>query len=93
MSNGRKHGDEQFFYELAESLGTIATSGSGWNKEVNLVSWRGAQPKLDIRDWSEDHERMSRGLTLTTEEAVKLTLILQDFYKEELEAYEKAGDN
>ena len=92
MSNNKRYGDEQFYYEIAENLGTISTTGSGWSKEVNLVSWRGAQPKLDIREWSEDHEKMSRGLTLTTAEAVKLTLILQDFYKEELQEYTKAGE-
>ena len=38
-----------------------------WTREVNLVSWNGKPPKIDIRDWSESHERMSRGITLTEE--------------------------
>ena len=28
-----------------------------WTKEINVVSWNGGEPKIDIRDWSESHER------------------------------------
>ena len=37
-------------------------------KELNIVSWNDQPPKYDIRDWDEQHERMSRGITLTKQE-------------------------
>ena len=43
-----------------------------WTREINVVSWNGGQPKIDIRDWNETHERMSRGITLTEEQGDKL---------------------
>jgi hypothetical protein len=33
--------------------------------------------KLDIRDWSPDHEKMGKGVTLSKEEAQKLLELLQ----------------
>lgn len=53
-----------------------------WTKEINLVSWNGNPMKIDIRDWSESHERMSIGITLTEEQAKKLTAALTDRYRE-----------
>ncbi|MCR5097842.1 MAG: NERD domain-containing protein [Lachnospiraceae bacterium] len=40
------------------------------------VSWNGAEPKYDIRDWSPDHEKMGKGITLTDEEAEILKSLL-----------------
>ena len=53
-----------------------------WTKEVNIVSWNGGEPKIDVRDWSEDHTRMSRGITLTEEQARRLGKALSDRYRE-----------
>ncbi len=64
--------DKEFSFEITKSFGVISTSDRGWTKELNLVSWRGAPPKYDIRDWDENHERMSRGITLREEEIEKL---------------------
>jgi len=36
------------------------------------VSWNGAAPKYDIRDWDPEHEKMGKGVTLTEEELRKL---------------------
>ncbi len=47
-----------------------------WRKEVNIVSWNGGEPKVDIRDWSESHERMSRGISISEEQADKLAMAL-----------------
>ena len=30
----------------------------------------GNEPKIDIREWSPDHSRMTRGITLTEDEAM-----------------------
>lgn len=55
-------------YKILANVGTIAKYPTGWTKEVNIISWNGAAAKVDVRDWSEDHEHMSRGVTLTADE-------------------------
>ena len=55
-------------FEIIEEIGVITTHPTGWAKELNLVSWNGSTPKYDIRDWSLDRGRMSRGLTFQEEE-------------------------
>ena len=52
-----------------------------WTREINIVSWNGGQPKFDIREWSSDHRKMSRGITLTEEQAMKMTKALVDRYR------------
>ena len=52
-----------------------------WTKEVNVVAWNGGKPKIDVRDWNGTHERMSRGITLTEEQAMKMTKALVDRYR------------
>ena len=47
-------------------------------KELNLISWDGAAPKYDIRDWAPNHEKMGKGVTLTAEEAKALQELLQE---------------
>ena len=57
-----------FKYEIVEELGVLSENAKGWRKELNLISWNGAAPKYDIRDWSPEHEKMGKGVTLTEEE-------------------------
>ena len=63
-------------YEIIEQLGVLSESDKGWKKELNLISWNDREPKYDLRDWSEDHQKMGKGITLTEEEAIKLRNIL-----------------
>lgn len=63
-------------YEIKENLGVISESSKGWKKELNLISWNGATPKYDIRDWAPEHEKMGKGITLTKEEVNQLRLLL-----------------
>ena len=65
MNNGF---DREVRFEILEHIGIISTHPTGWNKELNIVSWNGGQPKYDIRDWDLDHEHMSRGVTLHEKE-------------------------
>ncbi len=65
-------------YEIARSVAVLSTSKSGWTKEVNLISWNGGAPKLDIRDWSPDHARMGKGVTLNEEEVKALKEALEN---------------
>ena len=66
-------------YNITAHLATLSTSPKGWTKELNLVSWNDKEPKYDIRDWSPDHEKMGKGVTLSREELDALKAALADF--------------
>jgi hypothetical protein len=62
-------------FEIKEELGVISESSKGWKKELNLISWNGA-PKYDLRDWSPEHEKMGKGITLNADEVQELYKLL-----------------
>lgn len=66
-----------FTYELIQTYGVLSTSQKGWTLELNLISWNRNEPKLDLRTWSPDHQKMTKGVTLTEEEAAELKQILE----------------
>jgi hypothetical protein len=61
-----------FDYNIEKHFGILSTDKNGWKKEVNLVSWNGQNPKIDVRNWAPGHEKAGKGVTLTREEAEKL---------------------
>lgn len=72
---------KEISYDIIETVATLSTSTSGWHKELNLISWNGAAPKYDIREWAPDHEKMGKGITLTEDEAVVLVTVLKARFK------------
>lgn len=60
-------------YEIKKEIAVLSTSGSGYTKEINLISWNGKEPKCDIRSFSPNREKCGKGITLTEAE-VKLLL-------------------
>ena len=65
-----------FKYEIVEELGVLSENTKGWRKELNLISWNGAAPKYDSRDWSPEHEKMGKGVTLSEEEYESLKKLM-----------------
>ncbi|PAF17078.1 hypothetical protein CHH69_06545 [Terribacillus saccharophilus] len=65
-------------YEIVKELGVLSVSPKGWQKELNLISWNGREPKYDIRDWAPEHEKMGKGVTLSAEEVSALRTLLQE---------------
>lgn len=63
-------------FEIEKELGSISESPKGWTKELNLISWNGKDAKYDLRDWSPEHEKMGKGVTLSIEELKKLKELL-----------------
>lgn len=63
-------------YNITKHLGVISEGDKGWKKELNLVSWNDGEPKYDIRDWNDSHERMGKGTTFTQAELVNLKNLL-----------------
>lgn len=66
----------EFKYEIIEKVGIISQSAKGWSKELNFISWNEREPKFDIREWSEDHSQMSKGVSLTKAELIALRDLL-----------------
>lgn len=67
---------ESINFDIVKHFGVISEEKGGWKKELNLVSWNGRTPKLDIRDWAPGHEKMGKGVTLTEGEAAQLAELL-----------------
>ena len=65
-------------YDIIETIGVLSENYKGWTKELNLISWNGADAKFDLRDWAPGHEKMGKGITFTKEEALKLKELLED---------------
>lgn len=65
-------------YEIMEKLGVLSETSKGWKTELNLISWNERDPKYDIRSWSENHEKMGKGITLSKIEMVKLKELLDN---------------
>ena len=66
-----------FRYDIVEKIGVLSENAKGWRKELNLISWNGATPKYDIREWAPDHEKMGKGVTLTKEELETLKKLIE----------------
>lgn len=77
-------GSGEISYEIRELGGMLDSERkeNGWAMEVNVVAWNGGEPKVDIRSWDPTHAKMSRGITLTEEQAYKLSQLLNERYKD-----------
>ena len=65
-----------FRYDIVEEIGVLSENAKGWRKELNFISWNGATPKYDIREWAPEHEKMGKGVTLTKEELEALKKLI-----------------
>jgi len=63
-------------YEIIKQIGVLSKAGSGWSKELNLISWNDREAKYDLRDWSPVREKMGKGVTLSREELLALKELL-----------------
>ena len=64
-------------YEIIEEIAVLAEGSKGWRKELNLVSWNEREPKYDLREWAPGHEKMGKGVTLSTAEVIALREALE----------------
>lgn len=76
---------EDFKFEITKKIAVLSTNKSGWTVELNMVSYNDREPKYDIRNWSPDHKKMGKGVTLTQEEEVQrlLEALEEEFDDEE----------
>lgn len=68
----------EFKYEITERIAVLSTNTSGWERQLNMVSWNGKEPKYDLRDWAPDGSKMGKGISMTREELVNLKGILEE---------------
>ena len=75
-----------FKYEVIEEISVLSENNKGYTKELNLISYNGADPKYDIRSWSpedsDEGKRMGKGITLNEEEMQELYIALKDIAEE-----------
>lgn len=76
MVNNRRN--EEVKFNIIENIGALNEYATGWTKELNIFAWNEGAPKYDIRDWSPEHDHMSRGITLFEEEARNLMNLLSE---------------
>ena len=72
--------------EVVKEIGILSTSKSNWNREVNIIRWNDGKPKLDIRDWGPNHEKVGKGISLSKEEVAILKSLLEDINLDDIEA-------
>lgn len=65
-------------FEITKHIGTLSESAKGWTKEFNLVSWNDREAKYDIREWSPEHDKMGKGITLSEDEVAELKRLLDE---------------
>ena len=66
-------------FTITKNIATLSTNPkTSWTKELNLVSWNDREPKYDLRDWSPDHTKMGKGVTMTEEELQELKKALMN---------------
>lgn len=56
-----------FSYNIVRNLAVLSQRGN-WNLELNLISWGGRPATYDLRKWSLDHSKMSKGISLSKSE-------------------------
>lgn len=69
--------------EIVEPIAVLSENERGYTKEINLVSWNGAEPKFDIRNWYPGRERSGKGIALTREEIMTLMNAMQEVIGED----------
>lgn len=70
--------NSEITFDINEHIGVIGVSSTGWKKELNVISWNGNPPKIDIREWDDTHAHMSRGITMTEAELRSLKELLNN---------------
>ena len=61
-------------YDIKENILTLPKKSETdvYHTELNWISWFGKEPKLDIRRWSDDREKITRGISPTEDEFIKI---------------------
>ena len=72
-----KEKSNEITFEIVEHIGDISLASSGWKRELNMVSWNGNDARYDLRSWSPDHGKCSRGVSFCAEEMQIIAKLLK----------------
>lgn len=72
--------DNNITCEITKEIKVLSENDRGYTKEVNMVSWNGADAKLDIRNWHPRRPRSGKGITLNQDEAFALYETLNSIF-------------
>ena len=72
-----KEKTNEITFEIVEHIGDISLASSGWKRELNMVSWNGNDARYDLRSWSPDHGKCSRGVSFCAEEMQIIAKLLK----------------
>ena len=79
----KKDNNEPIQFQVLEHIATLSISETGWKKELNIISWNGAEPKYDIRSWKDDYARVGKGVTLFEDEMNVLAAAIKQLHTTE----------
>ena len=79
---------KEISFNIIKTIGIISYK-KNWSKELNIISWNGKERKFDLRNWSENHSKMSKGITLTKDELINLKELLNKVSIDEICTEEK----
>lgn len=68
-----------FSYKIVEHIAVLSVDTKGWRKEINLISFNGKTPLIDIRTWSPEN-RLGKGVTLNETAFNNLIQIIKNKY-------------
>lgn len=80
--------DKEFKYDVLAEIGTVE-EGSRQDTIVKIISWNGGDPKLDIRKWNKEDEKMGKGISISLENVQKLRDLLDQIE----DSYESPNDS
>jgi len=75
--------EKSITFRIEMPIAVLSRNERGYTKEINLVSWNGADPKYDIRNWHPGREKCGKGIALTEEEARALMDALKEVFGDE----------
>lgn len=75
--------EKNITFRMEKPIAVLSRNERGYTRELNLVSWNGADPKYDIRNWHPGREKCGKGITLTEEETRALMNALKEMFAEE----------
>lgn len=68
-------GAKEIKFEVKEDFGSFGDGN--WMKHLTLTQWNDDEPKYDIRAWNDDMTKCGRGITLTKEELIDLSDLIE----------------
>ena len=65
-------------YKVVERIAVLSATAVGKTKELNLISYNGDPPVIDLRVWKPDGVRTSKGVTINHEELEAIIRIMAE---------------